>query len=146
MRHGKDARQLADVALMAELIVLGLVAGLSPAGALRAAASEVGGDLERRMTRRMRGVTRPGDRRGAVDAEARLHRIVVRSAATGRPSADVLRAFAGDLRRRLEARASLHTKKLPVRLLFPLALLILPGFIVLVVGPAVLTALERLGL
>ena len=35
-------------------------------------------------------------------------------------------------------------RRLPVRLLLPLALLILPGFVVLAVGPAVLQALARL--
>jgi hypothetical protein len=34
---------------------------------------------------------------------------------------------------------------LPVKLLFPLALLILPGFLLLTVGPALLTGLNRLG-
>jgi pilus assembly protein TadC len=33
-----------------------------------------------------------------------------------------------------------------VKLLFPLALLILPGFLILTIGPALLGSLERLGL
>ena len=42
---------------------------------------------------------------------------------------------------RLEA-----ARRLPVRLMLPLALLILPGFVVLAVGPALLEALDRLQL
>jgi hypothetical protein len=38
-----------------------------------------------------------------------------------------------------------RARRLPVRLLLPLALLILPGFVLLAVGPAVLQGLARLG-
>ena len=64
---------------------------------------------------------------------------------TGAPVAAAVRAYVAEQRDADRARALAAARRLPVQLLFPLTLLVLPGFMVLTIGPALLAALERLG-
>ena len=62
------------------------------------------------------------------------------------PIAAALNALATDRKRVAAAAASEHLSKLPVKMLFPLAFLILPGFVMLTVLPPLLSGLSKLGL
>ena len=135
-----------DVAVLAELAGLGLSAGLTLTQALSAArpfvhpalANEVGGLLRRAARGGLGHALAAADGRGRP-----LYAGVARAVVTGAPLAPAVDAFvreaiAGQRAADLEA-----ARRLPVRLMLPLALLILPGFVLLTVGPTVLGALER---
>jgi tight adherence protein C len=137
-----------DLVMLADLLSLGLGAGLGLPLAMEEAAREVAGPLAEEIT----SVRRAMDRWGVAAALAsapgwgeRLYRLMGRAAATGAPLVGAVEAYA------LERRHAEHTlrleaaRRLPVRLVLPLALLILPGFVVLVLGPALLESLARLG-
>jgi tight adherence protein C len=136
-----------DVTLLAELTLLGLSAGLTFSRALALGAGHVAAPLQREV----QGVLRRSSRSGPAVAlgaggtqAAGLFVLAAQATLTGAPIASSVQSYVDD-RRADERAASLSAaRKLPVRLLFPLALLILPGFMVLTVGPAVLSALERL--
>jgi pilus assembly protein TadC len=53
-------------------------------------------------------------------------------------------AFASEQRHAEHNRSLAAARRLPVKLLLPLALLILPGFVILAVGPALARSLARL--
>jgi hypothetical protein len=137
----------ADVVLLADLLALGLGAGLSLPLALDEAAVEVAPPLAAEVV----GLRRAMDRLGVASALATatgrgegLYRLTARAAATGAPLVAAVEAFAAERRHAEHSRRLEAARRLPVRLLLPLALLILPGFVVLVVGPALLEALARL--
>jgi pilus assembly protein TadC len=145
-RRGEAAAE-GDVVLLADLVALGLGAGLS----LPVAFEEASRELDPALRAETAGVRRAMDRLGAAAALAaaegraeRLYRLTARAAATGAPLAAAVEAFAVERRHAEHARRLEAARRLPVRLLLPLALLILPGFVLLVVGPALLESLARL--
>ncbi|MBS1195957.1 MAG: hypothetical protein H6R33_677, partial [Actinobacteria bacterium] len=130
-----------DVVLLADLVALGLGAGLSLPLALAEAAREVDPGLAAEVRSLRRAMDRLGVAAalaGAVGRGERLYRLTARAAATGAPLTAAVEAFAAERRHAEHARRLEAARRLPVRLLLPLALLILPGFVVLVVGPALL--------
>lgn len=137
----------ADVTVLSELTLLGLSGGLTFSASLDQAAGHVVGPLQREVRGVLRKASLSGVAAGfglASGDAAGLYHIAGRAAVTG---ASVSSAVAGfvDERRAVEAAEALaKARRLPVRLLFPLALLILPGFMVLTVGPAVVGAVARL--
>lgn len=137
----------ADVSVLADLTVLGLRAGLPFASAVGVAADHVAPKLRIEV----RGMLRVAAKEGlaasleTVDGRARrLYRLAGRAVVTGAPLAASIGALAEELRREDHAKRLIAARRLPVRLLFPLALLILPGFLLLLVGPTLLGAVERL--
>jgi len=138
----------ADVAVLADLVVLGLTAGLSLRSAVEEAARYIGEEL-RVEVESMRAAM---DRDGVATALslvgghlAGFGRVAAAAAISGAPVAAAIGAYASTLRHTEHAAAVERARRLPVRMLLPLALLILPGFMVLAVGPAVLQSLARLG-
>jgi len=146
-RRVEAASAEADVVLLADLVALGLGAGLSLPLALAEAAREVDPGLAAEVRSLRRAMDRLGVAAalaGAVGRGERLYRLTARAAATGAPLTAAVEAFAAERRHAEHARRLEAARRLPVRLLLPLALLILPGFVVLVVGPALLESLARL--
>jgi tight adherence protein C len=146
-RRLANASAEADVVLLADLLALGLGAGLSLPLALDAAAGEVDPGLSAEVGALRRAMDRLGVAAalaGATGRGERLYRLTARAAATGAPLTAAVEAFAAERRHTDHARRLEAARRLPVRLLLPLALLILPGFVVLVVGPALLESLARL--
>jgi tight adherence protein C len=132
-----------DDALLADLTVLGLSAGLTFPAAATAAAGTVDGESADRMLHALRfRQTTDTD----PEAEPPLMVVAGRALATGAPLIPAVSAFAAKLRDEQRSRQLAAARRLPVKLLFPLALLILPGFLILTIGPALLGSLERLGL
>jgi tight adherence protein C len=136
-----------DVLLLTELTGLGLSAGLAFPGSVEAAARNVGPVLASQV----RATLRRSARGAAVSFEAAagdaeiLFRLAGRAADTGAPLLPAVNAYAAELRAEERAGSLAAARRLPVRLLFPLTLLILPGFLILTVGPTVLSGLRRLG-
>jgi hypothetical protein len=144
IRHREPA---GDAVLLADLMVLGLGAGLTVEGALREAAP----DLPPAMAAEVRLLLRETRRRGvgaalaaAAGSGERLYRITGRAVASGAAVGQAVEALARELRHAEHTRALAEARRLPVRMLLPLALLILPGFVLLVVGPALIGSLARL--
>jgi hypothetical protein len=138
----------AAASLFADLVSLGLTAGLS----LRAAVAAARGHLDGRLRREAGDLLAAMDRVGVASALAAVDgplsdfgRVAAGAAASGAPVAAAVAAFSATRRQVDHADRVAAARRLPVRLLLPLALLILPGFVVLAVGPALLQALARLG-
>lgn len=132
-----------DEALLAELAALGLTAGLTFPAAVDAATAAVPGEHSARLRRAGRLRSDPAH---ASSNDPGLFLVARRALATGAPLAPAVSGYAAALRSEERLRRLAAARRLPVKLLFPLALLILPGFLLLTVGPAVLGSLERLGL
>ena len=138
-----------DVAMLAELVVLGLGAGLTVGEALDAAAGHVGPVLRSEvgyLLRRSRVVGLPAALESAGGHAGRFYRVAGQAVASGAPLLPALAAFVAEERHAEHTRRQAAARRLPVRLLLPLALLMLPGFVVLIAGPALLGAAERLRL
>lgn len=132
-----------DEALLVELAALGLTAGLTFPTAVELATAAVPGDESARLRRAGRTHREAG---AASSDDPGLFLVARRALATGAPLAPAVSGYASALRNEERSRQLTTARRLPVKLLFPLALLILPGFLLLTVGPAVLGSLERLGL
>ena len=149
-RAGREqTRAERDAVALGELVGLGLSAGMSFVAALEAAAHEVGPPLEPEVQAvvrrsRHRGIAAALEESGG--AARRVYLLAARATVTGAPVAAAVRAYVAEQRDADRARALAAARRLPVQLLFPLTLLILPGFMVLTIGPALLAALERLGM
>ncbi|MEN8114446.1 MAG: hypothetical protein ABFS21_08650 [Actinomycetota bacterium] len=132
-----------DEALVADVIALGLNAGLSFPAAAGAAAESVPGETASNL---MRSIRQRYDASHDPNEDSGLYVVARRALATGAPLLPAVSGYASSLRGEERARRLAAARRLPVKLLFPLALLILPGFLLLTVGPAILGSLERLGL
>jgi len=128
--------------LLAELTALGLSAGLSFKAAIEAAAAHLSDEAGARVRRSLRNPAGAGEPNEA----SALFAIADRALVTGAPLLASIDGHAGNIRHSRRAEATERARRLPVKLLFPLALLILPGFLLLSLGPALLAGLGRLGL
>ncbi len=138
-----------DVSTLAEMTALALTAGLSLQHALEAAAGHVSPEVGREVRRVVREARRHGIGPALLRASggaSGLYRIAARASVTGAPVLPAVSGYLGEVRGRERLRRVERLRKLPVKMLFPLALLILPGFLVLTVAPTLLGALERLRL
>jgi len=146
-RRSQEAAADEDVTLLSELTLLGLSAGLTFPNSLALAARHVAAPLEREVQTVLRRSSHAGPTVALETTRGRgagLYRLAARAAVTGAPIAGAVQAFVDDRRADERAAELAAARRLPVRLLFPLALLILPGFMVLTVGPAVLSTVERI--
>lgn len=143
--RGGDAR---TVTALADLLTLGLLAGLSLRAAFTEARHHIDGAAASAVDDLIYEMDRVGGAVALASTEgelAGLGRVVAGAAASGAPLATAVAGFAATQRHVDHAARVTAARRLPVRLLLPLALLILPGFVVLAVGPALLQALARLG-
>lgn len=149
VRHRRKRRSSRDeVLILSELTALGLSAGLTPTAALDRAGRRVGGEVAAEVAgvlRRGRRVGLPAALAGASGQSGRLCGVIASALATGAPLQVAVGAYVASERRERRVVALAAARRLPVRLLFPLALLILPGFMVMTVGPALIAAVDRLG-
>ncbi len=148
-RRRLEASARADVVVLAELAALGISAGLTLPQAVRAAlplvapplAAEVSGTLRRAAVIGLADAfEEAGGRAGG------LFRLAARAVGSGAPLGAALAGFADAARDGERATRLAAARRLPVLLLIPLTLLILPGFVVVTAGPALLGGLARLGL
>ncbi|MGI9529248.1 MAG: type II secretion system F family protein [Acidimicrobiia bacterium] len=143
----RSARATKDADLMCvEITSLGVAAGLTFREAATTAARTVGASVGTRLVMALRmSSVEVGARTGLPGVDAMLAE-QERSARTGAPLVRSLDVLASSLRRERTQEARERLARLPIKLLFPLALLILPGFVLMTVGPAVLSGLSRIGL
>lgn len=142
-RRPRSSKHSDDEATLAELTALGLSAGLTFTATASAAAASVPGEAATRL----RQAIRVGGGMDVNTADGHGLMVVVhRALLTGAPLEPAVSGYATTLRNEERSRELTAARRLPVKLLFPLALLILPGFLILTIGPAVLGSLERLGI
>lgn len=148
-RRRREATEIEEgVASLADLVAIGLRAGMGANAALARAVEHVPAPLGAEVAAVAAGMSREGSAvalAAADGAATDLYRLMARATHTGAPLAPSVEAFAAERRDRDHARHLAELKRLPVRMLLPLALLLLPGFVLLAVGPALLEAIERLG-
>ncbi len=123
---------------------LGLTATIARVGEERSAMNDPLGDEFSQVSRELRD-GRPredalralGERNGVEDLTA-LVGLIIQADKLGASMAKTLRAHADVLRTKRRQRAEEAARKLPIKILFPLALFILPALFVVAIGPSVL--------
>jgi pilus assembly protein TadC len=138
-----------ELAEVCDLTAICLTGGLNIATALRIAAGAgegpISAELEAILARaRIDGL---GVVLATADgAGARLYQSVSRADVTGGPMLQSVAALADELWSEQATAALEKARRLPVAMLLPLTLLILPGFLLLTIAPAVFDAFSRLSL
>jgi Flp pilus assembly protein TadB len=136
-----------DVPMLTDLVLLGVRAGLTVPAAFAAAAPHLHPGLAtevRLILRRARLEGMEPVLAAASGTGRRLYAVVAAAVATGAPLANALEALGMEQRHAEQQRMAARARRLPVLLMLPTALLILPGFVLLTVAPALLGAVERL--
>jgi len=135
-----------DEHLAVDLAALGVTAGLSFDQASVAAGDRVGGlvavNVRKAIRRAQSGLMRDLEE-GPV---SEMFRSADRSSDSGAPISVSLADLARHGREDLATQEQERLERLPVKLLFPLAFLILPGFVLVAVVPAVVSGLSKLGI
>ncbi len=149
-RREAEQRTADELPLVGDLVGLGLSAGLSFTESLRLCGPYLRSGLAADVDDVVRRTTRIGNAAilevSGDNRLGRLCRVAGRALTTGAPLAPAVQAFTDELRAERRTARLAAARRLPVVLMFPLALLILPGFVVLTVAPAMVGALERFSL
>jgi tight adherence protein C len=137
-----------------DLLVVSVEAGVSLPGAIRLAGREMGGALgeELRLTLQEQNMglsTSEALENLGVRADTPGTRIFVRSLVQGEQLGmsigQVLRNLALEMRKRRKAAAEERAQKAPIKMIFPLVLLIFPAMLVVLVVPALIRIADVLG-
>jgi tight adherence protein C len=144
-------RQLPD---LIDLLVASVEAGLGVGASMALLAGRFEGPLgeELRLVLRQQQLGTSSaaallalSERADTTAVRAFARTLVRADAMGGSVGPVLRNLAGDARRRRGQQAREHAAKVPIKLLFPLVLLIFPSLFVVLLYPAVYTIVRQFG-
>lgn len=136
-----------DVSELARGTLVAVSAGLSTLAAIDIAATHLTSEVRIEVERLQRSARQHGLAMALGDADGhcrRLFTVLARAQTTGASVAEALAAFVDEERERQRLSTTEAARRLPVKLTIPLALLILPGFVVLTVGPSVLESARRL--
>ena len=151
--HRRQARLEAQVPELVELLVAASESGLPPPAAFMRSAGMLAAPLGDELRRAAAEIELGAQWKLALDAivartEApslgRLARSLERSHRFGASMKGSLRALVDDLRAERRARAEEKARRAPVKMLFPLVFLILPAFLLLTVGPVLLSTIRSL--
>lgn len=137
-------REAGDELRILDLVALGMTGGLAFTQAAAFAAAIVGGPIGAELERCVRSGNSGVQVASDVDAIQAMTLVARRSDASGSPLGPELRRTASLIRSERAASERERLARLPVKLLFPLAFAILPGFILMTVGPAVISGIARL--
>jgi Flp pilus assembly protein TadB len=135
-----------DSVLAVELVGLGVVSGLPFRNAAGLTALQLRGPVASEINRALRSISAGQQPSIATPDIQALFSAADASENSGMPLAGTITAMAADLRRAAAAVSRERLAKLPVKMLFPLAFLILPGFVLLTVVPPLISGLSNLGL
>lgn len=147
--RSRAARESETAALEAgEMIALGLAGGLSVGAAHRVALDHAPPAVAEDLGRLVESIDRLGVV-AALSADtgplAPISTALVTATASGAPVLPALEAHIAQEHHRRHMESVERARRLPIRLLLPLTLLVLPGFVLITVGPAVIDSLARLG-
>ncbi|MDY7104007.1 MAG: type II secretion system F family protein [Actinomycetota bacterium] len=137
-----------ELIVTCELLVLALDAGLPLLDALDAVSRRLGGPAARALRDCVGDGLDVADRLEALGRREPVSRplvaVLVDGVRYGAPVRAACVAAANDLRTAHRRSMDAAVRSVPVKLLFPLALFVLPAFVVLTVGPVALSALDGL--
>ncbi len=133
-----------DVLLALDLLALAVTAGLPFPAAVRIVMRWVGDGTRRRLGAALRRIDAGLSHAIEDGLLAEAFDAAERSEVTGASLSGTLTDLAGRAREEQAATARERLEKLPVKLLFPMAFLILPGFILVAVVPTIVSGLSRL--
>jgi tight adherence protein C len=140
----QQRRATSDVLLALDLMALAATSGLPFTRTVMVASRSVGastGDLLDRAVRRLDAGLSPAIDDGLL---ASAFDAAQRSVVTGASLAETLAGIAQRAREDEATRVHERLEKLPVKLLFPMAFLILPGFVLVAVVPTIVSGLSQL--
>jgi tight adherence protein C len=152
----RNRREAIDYELpeMIDLLIVSIEAGVSLPAAIRIASREIPGPLgqELRLTLQEQNLglsTEDALDNLGVRADTPNMRMFVRSIIQGETLGisigQIMRNLADEMRKRRKAKAEERARKAPVKMIFPLVLLIFPAMFVVLVLPAIITILDVLG-
>ncbi len=135
-----------DVATLAELTSIALTGGLGIRRSLELAGTTVGGPVNDEVAALLARMRVDGSAvlATADGMAAPLYRTLGRAVLSGAPLLEPIGRLTDQLHRDLAAAGEQRARRLPILMLFPLTLLVLPGFVLLTVAPALLDAFGRL--
>lgn len=141
-------RAPSDLATAGRILLVGLTGGLALPSAVEMAVAEVGPLVANELIAVLRAARREGMAAALAASSGPLTRPLFSrlalAQASGAPMTEAVAAFLAEIRAIRRAEALEKARRLPVTLMIPLGLLILPGFIVLFVGPIVVNSLGDL--
>jgi hypothetical protein len=149
VRLGRSARADAaqEVSVLARLLLIGLSAGLSLHSALAHTHGELRDDLASDVDgvlKRSRVAGLAAALSGGSGPGAKLFSLMAGSVVSGASVAPVLVGFLHERAAEEKAARLARARRLPIRLTIPLTLLILPGWLLLFVGPPFLQGIADL--
>jgi len=100
--------------------------------------------VELRIGRDRRLALRELARRTALPETARIANVIIQADTLGLPLARTFRELAGEIRLRRRQIAEEQARTAPIKMLFPMVLLIFPALFIVILGPAVLKLVEAL--
>src|SRR5436190_2802054 len=154
----RGRQRLADIDYnlpeLIDLLVVTIEGGLGFVGSLQTAAGRIGGALDQELQ-----LTLQEQNMGLSIQEAMLHmlarcetpsmrsfvRSIVQGESLGVSIGQIMRDLAHEMRRRRYAVAQEKAQKAPIKILFPLVLLIFPAMFVILLGPAIFMFVRGLG-
>jgi Flp pilus assembly protein TadB len=147
-RHSKADTADEELVLFSRVLLVGLSGGLSLHSALLVAVEHSHGSLADEVRQVVRSAGSLGLARALMAgrggmAGALLSRLAA-SQVSGAPMAAAASSFLADVRSRIRNDRLRRARRLPVQLMFPLGLLILPGFILVFAGPLIAGSLVDL--
>lgn len=144
-RRREQYRATSDPLVVARVVQVGLAGGLPLTACMALAVGEVGQLVAGELTATLRTAQREGMSSAMAASTGPLMRPlfsrITLAQASGAPMHEVVAAYLADGRAARRGKALEQVRRLPVALMVPLGLLILPGFVVLFVGPIVLNSL-----
>jgi type II secretion system (T2SS) protein F len=148
IRRAEKRRADSDAIVVGRVLQIALAGGLPLTAGLGLAVEEVGEVVAAELTATLRAARRGGMAAAlAGSGGACMRQLFSRIAlaqASGAPMQEAVGAYLADGRARRRGLALERVRRLPVTLMVPLGLLILPGFVVLFVGPIVLNSVMDL--
>lgn len=146
-RRRASAQPASGLQVLAGTLVVGAAAGLSLQTSLKGACGVVDSQQRSQIERVLRDSHQMGLGAALAAAEgsaAPLFGRLARAQVTGAPLIATVAAFAAEDRAHRRARGVEAARRLPVKLTIPLALLVLPGFLLLTAAPAAVGSIQRL--
>jgi tight adherence protein C len=153
-RAERRSRTAARAALpdLIELVIIGVRAGLTPAGAVEMAATHTRPELAALLDEVVHHMHRGQRLADALDAlppwlgqhAGYFTDALITADRYGLPLGPVLDQLAADVRADRTRQAQQQARTLPVRLSFPLVVCTLPSFVLLAIAPAVLGAISTI--
>lgn len=137
-------QRVRDVLVALDLVSLATTAGLPFHVAVSLASREIDGVLGNELERAVVRVNSGLDHALEDGSFARAFDAAQRSSVSGARLGDSLVDLAKEIRADAAAAERESIERLPVKLLFPLAFLILPGFVLVAVVPSILSGVSQL--